>query len=65
MQGPNFEETAKLAEAITTPVIASGGISSVEDIRRYKDYANIGIEGCILGRALYEGAIKAEEALKI
>ena len=65
MNGPNFEETVKLAESITTPVIASGGISSVGDIGRYKEHADIGIEGCILGRALYDGAIKAEDALMI
>ena len=61
MAGPNFDETVKLAEAITTPVIASGGISSVDDIARYKQYSDVGIDGCILGRALYEGAIKAED----
>lgn len=65
MQGPNAEETLKLAESITTPVIASGGISSLADIRRYKELEMSGIEGCILGRALYDGAIKAEEALKL
>lgn len=65
MQGPNVEETVKLALSITTPVIASGGISSIEDIRRYKELETSGIEGCILGRALYEGKIKAEEALKL
>lgn len=65
MSGPNFEETVKLAESVTTPVIASGGISSVDDIKRYKEYVTSGIEGCILGRALYEGAIAPKEALKI
>ncbi|MDE3060648.1 MAG: 1-(5-phosphoribosyl)-5-[(5-phosphoribosylamino)methylideneamino]imidazole-4-carboxamide isomerase [Pseudomonadota bacterium] len=65
MQGPNVEETVKLAEAITTPVIASGGISSIEDIWRYKEAETSGIEGCILGRALYEGAINVGEALKL
>ena len=65
MEGPNFEETVALADAITTPVIASGGISSVADIARYKTYAGSGIAGCILGRALYDGAIKAEEALAV
>lgn len=65
MQGPNVEETAKLAESITTPVIASGGISSVADIARLKEHELIGIEGCIIGRALYDGAIKPEEALKL
>jgi phosphoribosylformimino-5-aminoimidazole carboxamide ribotide isomerase len=65
MEGPNFEETVNLAESITTPVIASGGISSLDDIRRYKEFADAGIEGCILGRALYDGAIMAEDALKL
>jgi len=65
MEGPNFDETARLAESITTPIIASGGISSIADIARYKELESIGIEGCILGRALYEGAIKAEDALSI
>ncbi len=48
MKGPNFEETVTLAEQISTPVIASGGISSVGDIKRYKDAEPSGIEGCIL-----------------
>lgn len=65
MQGPNFAETISLAEQITTPVIASGGISSIGDIQRYKAAESGGIEGCILGRALYEGKIEAAEALKI
>jgi len=65
MEGPNFDETISLAGAITTPVIASGGISSVADIEHYKQNADIGIQGCILGRALYDGAIKAADALKL
>ena len=65
MEGPNFEETIALAGSITTPVIASGGISSVADIAHYKQHADTGIAGCILGRALYDGAIKAEDALKL
>ncbi len=65
MAGPNVEETVSLAEQISTPVIASGGISCVDDIKKYKEFELQGIEGCILGRALYDGAIKPEEALKI
>ena len=65
MEGPNVEETAKLASLITTPVIASGGISSVADIARLKEHQDIGIEGVIIGRALYDGAIKPEDALKL
>lgn len=64
MQGPNIEETLNLAQSVTTPIIASGGISSLADIVRYKELENMGIEGCILGRALYEAAINPAEALK-
>ncbi len=65
MEGPNVEETLKLAEELTTPVIASGGISSLADIARYKELEHSGIEGCILGRALYDGAILPADALKL
>jgi phosphoribosylformimino-5-aminoimidazole carboxamide ribotide isomerase len=65
MQGPNVEETVKLAESIEIPVIASGGIASVDDIRKYKAVELAGIEGVIIGRALYDGAINPAEALKI
>ncbi len=65
MTGPNVEETVALAEQISTPVIASGGISSVGDIRKYKSVEMSGIEGVIIGRALYDGAIDAKEALKL
>jgi phosphoribosylformimino-5-aminoimidazole carboxamide ribotide isomerase len=65
MAGPNLEETQNLAESISTPVIASGGISSIEDIKRYKDIETSGIDGVIIGRALYDGAIKPEDALKL
>jgi phosphoribosylformimino-5-aminoimidazole carboxamide ribotide isomerase len=65
MEGPNVEETARLAEQITTPVIASGGISNVGDLVRLKEHQDIGIEGAIIGRALYDGAIKPQEALKL
>ena len=65
MEGPNFDETVNLAQSITTPVIASGGISSVADIARYKEFSDMGIAGCILGRALYDGAIQPADALRI
>ncbi|MEK6745790.1 MAG: 1-(5-phosphoribosyl)-5-[(5-phosphoribosylamino)methylideneamino]imidazole-4-carboxamide isomerase [Pseudomonadota bacterium] len=65
MQGANVAETVTLAQSITTPVIASGGVSSTQDIKNYKAVETSGIEGVIIGRALYDGAIKAEEALAI
>ncbi len=65
MEGPNIEETVALAEALSTPVIASGGISKAEDIAAYKQYEDYGIQGVVIGRALYEGAIKPDEVLKL
>jgi phosphoribosylformimino-5-aminoimidazole carboxamide ribotide isomerase len=65
MQGPNLEETAKLAEAVNIPVILSGGISSLDDIRAVKAAENRGIAGVIVGRALYEGAVDLAEALEV
>lgn len=65
MQGPNIEETVKLAESVKIPVILSGGVSSVADIRAIKATAASGISGCIIGRALYDGAMDAGEALQL
>lgn len=63
MKGPNIEETAALAETISTPVILSGGVSSIDDLKKIRQYEASGIEGAIIGRALYDGAITPEEAL--
>jgi phosphoribosylformimino-5-aminoimidazole carboxamide ribotide isomerase len=65
MQGPNVEETVKLAEQLTTPIIASGGISGIDDIKKYKEVELSGISGVVIGRALYDGAIVPKEALKL
>lgn len=64
MKGPNVEATAALAKAVSIPVIASGGVSSVEDLKALK---NCGAElnGAISGRALYDGAIDLGAALKV
>lgn len=64
MQGPNIEETAALAEEITIPVILSGGVSSLADVRAVKAAEASGINGMIIGRAMYEGAIDPAEALR-
>jgi phosphoribosylformimino-5-aminoimidazole carboxamide ribotide isomerase len=58
MAGPNFEGIKAFAEATGVAVIASGGVTSKEDILKLKE---IGVEGCIVGKALYEGKIKPEE----
>jgi len=65
MQGVNVEATVKLAREITTPVIASGGISTMDDIKTLRAVAEEGIMGAIIGRALYEGSIDLAEAQKL
>ncbi len=62
MQGPNIEATAALARAVSIPVIASGGVSRMEDLIALRDTGVIA--GTISGRALYDGAIDLAEALK-
>ncbi|OOC10450.1 MULTISPECIES: 1-(5-phosphoribosyl)-5-[(5-phosphoribosylamino)methylideneamino]imidazole-4-carboxamide isomerase [Thioalkalivibrio] len=62
MEGPNVEATAKLAENVRVPVIASGGVSSLDDIRSLARGADAGIDGVIVGRALYEDAFTLEQA---
>ena len=65
MEGPNVEATASMARAIDTPVIASGGVSSHEDLGRLKAEEEAGIDGVICGRALYDGRIEPARALAI
>ncbi len=65
LTGPDIEGTKKLAEAVSIPVIASGGVSSVEDLKSIKAIESSGIVGVITGRALYEGKIDVEKALNI
>ena len=61
-QSPNFEETAKVAEISNCPVIISGGVSSINDIKKAKRLKNI--EGIIVGKSIYDGDIKLEELVK-
>ncbi|WP_323771356.1 1-(5-phosphoribosyl)-5-[(5-phosphoribosylamino)methylideneamino]imidazole-4-carboxamide isomerase [Antarctobacter sp.] len=62
MQGPNVEATAALANAVTIPVIASGGVSSIADLKALRN-CGAPLNGAISGRALYDGAIDLKEAL--
>lgn len=64
MQGPNVEATADLARAVSIPVIASGGVSSLDDLRALKS-CGAPLNGAISGRALYDGAIDLKEALAV
>ena len=61
-QSPNFEETAKVADISNCPVIISGGVSSINDIKKAKSLKNI--EGIIVGKAIYDGDIHLEELVK-
>ena len=61
-QSPNFEETSKVAEISNCPVIVSGGVSSIGDIKKAKSLNNI--EGIIVGKAIYDGDIKLDELVK-
>ncbi|MBD1165577.1 1-(5-phosphoribosyl)-5-[(5-phosphoribosylamino)methylideneamino]imidazole-4-carboxamide isomerase [Pelagibacterales bacterium SAG-MED10] len=60
-QGPNFEETSKVADISNCPVIISGGVSSINDIKKAKELNNKNIEGIIVGKAIYDGDINLNE----
>jgi phosphoribosylformimino-5-aminoimidazole carboxamide ribotide isomerase len=62
-QSPNFEETSKLADVSNCPVIISGGVSSIDDIKKAKNL-NKNIEGIIVGKSIYDGDIKLKELVK-
>ena len=61
---PNYEETIKIAEISNCPVVISGGVSSINDIKKAKDLNNKKIEGIIVGKAIYDGDIKLDELAK-
>ena len=61
---PNFDETIKIAEFSNCPVVISGGVSSINDIKKAKDLNNKKIEGIIVGKAIYDGDIKLDELAK-
>ena len=63
-QGPNFEETKKITDISNSPVIISGGVSSIDDIKKVKELNNKKIEGIIVGKAIYDGDIKLDELAK-
>ena len=61
---PNFDETIKIAGIAKCPVIISGGVSSINDIKKVKELSNKNIEGVIVGKAIYDGDIKLNELAK-
>lgn len=65
MSGPNIEATKALAESISIPVIASGGVSSLTDIKNLMTIESFGVTGAITGKAIYTGAIDLSEAIRL
>jgi len=65
MGGVNVDQTVNLAFHLTTPVIASGGVSSLDDLRELKQHESSGIVGVVAGRSLYDGRIALSDALKL
>jgi 1-(5-phosphoribosyl)-5-[(5-phosphoribosylamino)methylideneamino] imidazole-4-carboxamide isomerase/N-(5'phosphoribosyl)anthranilate isomerase len=63
MHGPNFHLLRQVCEATSRPVVASGGIARLEDLHKLSDMVLLGIEGAIVGRALYDGAFTLAEAI--
>jgi phosphoribosylformimino-5-aminoimidazole carboxamide ribotide isomerase len=63
--GPNIDATLRLAEAISIPVVASGGVSSIEDIKNLLPLGRAGVAGVIVGRALYSGQLDLKDALDL
>jgi phosphoribosylformimino-5-aminoimidazole carboxamide ribotide isomerase len=65
LSGMNVEATVGLARATGLRVIASGGVASLDDVRRLREHERAGIEGVIIGQALYTGAVALTEAIRI
>ena len=65
LQGPNLAATGALARRLSTPVIASGGVSSLDDLKAIAGLAGDGVAGAIVGRALYDGRVDAAAAAKV
>ena len=61
---PNFDDTIKIAEISNCPVVTSGGVSSINDIKKAKELNNTKIEGIIVGKAIYDGDIKLDQLAK-
>jgi len=65
LRGPNLELLRQVMQHTSKPVVASGGISSLEDIQNLVELVPLGLEGAILGKSLYAGRFKLEQALEI
>jgi len=65
LKGPNIEGIKALAQSVKIPIIASGGVSNIEDIKRLKELESIGVVGVITGKAIYTGGLNLTEAIKV
>ena len=65
LRGPNIEAMRGLAEAVQIPIIASGGVSTTEDICALRELEPLGVIACIIGRALYDGTLSLSKALAV
>ncbi|MCK4389853.1 MAG: 1-(5-phosphoribosyl)-5-[(5-phosphoribosylamino)methylideneamino]imidazole-4-carboxamide isomerase [Desulfobacterales bacterium] len=63
--GPNIEDTKRIAESVSTPIIAAGGVANINHIKALADLEPLGVVGVITGRALYAGTLKLRDALEI
>ena len=63
--GPNIEATRQLAEAVAIPVVASGGVSTIDDIKNLLPLASVGVQGVITGKALYSGSLDLRAAIAL
>lgn len=64
-EGLNMDNTIKLAQSVSIPVIASGGVGSLQDVQAVRDAEKDGVSGMIIGKALYDGRVTPEDALKV
>ena len=62
MRGPNIPAMAEMQAAVNVPIVASGGVTTLDDVSRL---AAAGLAGCIIGRALYEGTLSLEDAIRV
>ena len=65
LQGPNFKGIEEILNSVSIPVIASGGVSSLEDLKKLKALESKGLMGAITGKAIYEGKLDLTEAVKL
>ena len=63
--GPSIDQTRRLAESVSIPIIASGGVSNIDDIKSLLPLEAVGVQGVITGRALYSGALDLKKALRV